>query len=83
MSQSRRLRVGDLVNVHIIWDDNLLEWIDCSKIAIIVEIEDRPCDPRISPRKYGRDSTFVRVMMDGEIYEHDYYEKDLTLLKSN
>lgn len=82
MGRSRRLRVGDLVRANVIWDDNIAEWVDCDKIAVVVEIDDRPTDSRISPIKYGRDSTFVRVMMDGEVYEHDYYECDLSHIGS-
>jgi hypothetical protein len=81
MQKVRRLRVGDLVQVPIIWDDRTLEWIGCNKIGIVLAIdEDEPCDANGKKIKYDPDCTFITIMMDGEVYGHEYYERDLTII---
>lgn len=84
MGKSRRLRVGDLVRIPIIWDENTLEWIECDKIGLVIAIdEDEPTNSDGSPIRYDADGTFITIMMDGEVYGHEYYERDLTIIGSS
>lgn len=81
MEKPRRIRVGDLVRVPMIWDEAAFEWVDCDKIGIVIAIdEDEPLNSDGTPVRYDRDGTFITIMMDGEVYGHEYYERDLTII---
>lgn len=73
--------MGDLVQVPMVWDENAFEWVECDKIGIVIAIdEDEPTNTDGIPVRYDPDSTFITIMMDGEVYGHEYYERDLTII---
>lgn len=84
MAKTRRIRVGDLVRVPMLWDEKDFEWIECDKIGLVIAIdEDEPTNSDGSTNRYDPDGTFITIMMDGEVYGHEYYERDLTIIGSS
>jgi len=61
--------VGDLVTVHVIFDETQMEWQSCSKFAIVLGFEEGDDDVR---------DRYVSIMMDGHVVEYDYLESELT-----
>ena len=68
-----RLKPGDLVRVFTVFNDNEMDWDECDKVALVLGINDHEDEPA----QYSPKETFVTLMMDGTVYEHEYYESEL------
>lgn len=69
----QRLAPGDLVHVFTIFNDDEMDWEECDKVALVLGINDHEPEPQ----QYSPKETFVTLIMDGVVYEHEYYESEL------
>lgn len=68
-----RLAPGDLVKVFLIFNESSMDWDECDKVGLVLSVNDHEDESQT----FGPDETFVTMMMDGQVYEHEYYESDL------
>lgn len=66
------LSVGDLVVVSSVFDEGIMEWIDCEKCGIVLELEEH--DKLVSVN-----NRYVTLLLNGTVVENDYIETDLIL----
>lgn len=74
----RRLQVGDLVRVKDVWSNRISDWIPSDSVAIVVEVNSSD-DNHVT--FYGPENTLVTVLVNGEVLEEEYYERDLSLIE--
>ena len=78
---SRRLIVGDLVSVRMLWSTIESEWIDSDAVGIVVELNDSDELEGMKTNKCNPEYTLVSVLVNGEVLEEEYYERDLRLIE--
>lgn len=66
------LSVGELVVVGTIFDEDVMEWIDCEKCGIVLEFEEHDKMVNVNNR-------YVTLLIDGIVVENDYIETDLII----
>lgn len=68
-----RLAPGDLVKVFLIFNESSMDWDECDKVGLVLSVNDHEDGSKV----FRPDETFVTMMLDGQVYEHEYYESDL------
>lgn len=67
------LKLGDLVLVHEIFDEDEIEWIKHDGCALVLHIEPTGMSKHETDPRYR----LVTVLVDGRVVD-DYYENELT-----
>lgn len=78
---SRRLIVGDLVFVGMLWSTSESDWVDSDAVGIVVELNDSDELEGMKTNKCNPEYTLVSVLVNGEVLEEEYYERDLRLIE--
>jgi hypothetical protein len=71
----KRLKVGDLVRVEMMWSSRLRDWKDTDEVGIVVSINEG------DSLDYTSENTFVTVLVKGKVLEEEYYEHELKLIE--
>ena len=70
---SERLALGDLVQVFAIFNEDVMDWDECCKVGLVIGINEHESNKK----QYAPKQTFVTIMIDGVVYDHEYYESEL------
>ena len=78
---SRRLIVGDLVFVGMLWSTSESDWVDSDAVGSVRELNDSDELEGMKTNKCNPEYTLVSVLVNGEVLEEEYYERDLRLIE--
>ena len=80
-TKRERLSVGDLVQIHEIWNDTEMDWDEVELVGLVIGINESEIIDGRKTSKKSREETFVTILVGGIILEEDYAESDISLLK--
>ena len=77
--KTRRLTVGDLVRVNLLWNSEVSDWDASDAVGIVMGVNES--DDLEGIRLYGHtpENTLITVLVNGDVLEDEYYESDISL----
>jgi hypothetical protein len=69
-----RLMPGDLVHVCTVFNEDLMDWEECEKLGLVLGINEHEPDGTL---QHSPGNTFVSLLIEGTVYEHEYFESEL------